>query len=183
METYLTLSSAEGFTLKHFCEIAFYLLWSLDFCTIGILKVRRKFCRLSNPMTCGITLNFHLLWQYFRTFSGNIKSKDTLFYLHACVCVLSHVQLFVIPWTVACQVPLSIEFSSQQYWSGLLFPILGIFLTQRSNPHLLHWQVNFYYCATWNTLKQRQKRQMISLLFTHHYSSFIISYCVGFFIS
>ena len=124
-----------------------------------------------------------IVTQYFRTFSGNIKSKDTLFYLHACVCVLSHVQLFVIPWTVACQVPLSIEFSSHQYWSGLLFPILGIFLTQRSNPHLLHWQVNFYYCATWNALKQRQKRQMISLLFTHHYSSFIISYCVGFFIS
>ena len=25
---------------------------------------------------------------------------------------------FVTPWTVACQVPLSIEFSRQEYWSG-----------------------------------------------------------------
>ena len=29
--------------------------------------------------------------------------------------LLSRVQLFVTPWTVACQAPLSIEFSSQEY--------------------------------------------------------------------
>ena len=28
---------------------------------------------------------------------------------------------FVIPWTVACQVPLSMGFSRQEYWSGLPF--------------------------------------------------------------
>ena len=27
-----------------------------------------------------------------------------------------------IPWTVACQVPLSVGFSRQEYWSGLPFP-------------------------------------------------------------
>ena len=31
----------------------------------------------------------------------------------------SHVQLFVIPWTVACQAPLSMGFTRQEYWSGL----------------------------------------------------------------
>ena len=36
--------------------------------------------------------------------------------------VLSHVQLFVTPWTVALQAPLSMEFSRQKYWSGLPFP-------------------------------------------------------------
>ena len=38
------------------------------------------------------------------------------------VCVLSHfshVRLFVTLWTVACQAPLSMEFSRQEYWSGL----------------------------------------------------------------
>ena len=35
---------------------------------------------------------------------------------------LSHVQLFVTPWTVACQTPLSMEFSRQEYWNGLPFP-------------------------------------------------------------
>ena len=29
------------------------------------------------------------------------------------------------PWTVACQAPLSMEFSRQDYWSGLLFPSPG----------------------------------------------------------
>ena len=35
---------------------------------------------------------------------------------------LSRVRLFAIPWTVAYQVPPSIEFSRQEYWSGLSFP-------------------------------------------------------------
>ena len=29
------------------------------------------------------------------------------------------------PWTVACQAPLSVGFSRQEYWSGLLFPSPG----------------------------------------------------------
>ena len=32
---------------------------------------------------------------------------------------------FVTPWTVACQAPLSVEFSRQEYWSGLPFPSSG----------------------------------------------------------
>ena len=34
---------------------------------------------------------------------------------------LSHDQFFVTPQTVACQVPLSTDFSRQEYWSGLPF--------------------------------------------------------------
>ena len=33
-----------------------------------------------------------------------------------------HVQLFVTPWTVARQAPLSMGFSRQEYWSGLPCP-------------------------------------------------------------
>ena len=29
------------------------------------------------------------------------------------------------PWTVACQAPLSVQFSKQEYWSGLPFPTPG----------------------------------------------------------
>ena len=36
-----------------------------------------------------------------------------------------HVQLFMTPWTVACQPPLSIGLSRQEYWSGLPFPSPG----------------------------------------------------------
>ena len=40
-----------------------------------------------------------------------------------CVCqLLSCVQLFATPQTVACQIPLSMGFSGQEYWSGLPFP-------------------------------------------------------------
>ena len=42
-----------------------------------------------------------------------------------CVCVFSCVQLSVTPWTVACQVPLSMGFSRQENWSGLPFPTQG----------------------------------------------------------
>jgi len=54
-----------------------------------------------------------------------------------CVCVclhararthaqfLSRVLLFLTPWTVARQTPLSMEFSRQESWSGLLFPTPG----------------------------------------------------------
>ena len=38
---------------------------------------------------------------------------------------LSHIRLFVILWTVAYQAPPSMEFSRQEYWSGLLFPSSG----------------------------------------------------------
>ena len=38
---------------------------------------------------------------------------------------LGCVQLFVTPWTVAHQAPLSIGFSRQEYWSGLPFPSPG----------------------------------------------------------
>ena len=42
--------------------------------------------------------------------------------------VLQHficVQFFLTPWTVAQQAPLSMRFSSQEYWSGLPFPFPG----------------------------------------------------------
>ena len=48
---------------------------------------------------------------------------------------LSHVLLFVTPWTVAYQDPLSMGFSSQEYWSGLPFPSPGT--ARRSNQSVL----------------------------------------------
>ena len=38
---------------------------------------------------------------------------------------LSRVQLFVTPWTVACQAPPSMGFSRQEYWNALPFPSPG----------------------------------------------------------
>ena len=47
---------------------------------------------------------------------------------HSCVCVLncfSHGQFFATLWTIAFQALPSVGFSSQEYWSGLLFPSAG----------------------------------------------------------
>ena len=41
------------------------------------------------------------------------------------MCVLSRIPLFVTPGTVACQTPLTMEFSRQEYWSGLPCPPSG----------------------------------------------------------
>ena len=80
-----------------------------------------------------------------------------------CVCVFSCVQLFATPWTKACQAPLSTEFSipgkflpgifqaSKNTRVGYHFLFQGIFLTQGSNPYLLHLPGRqiLYHCATW----------------------------------
>jgi len=42
-----------------------------------------------------------------------------------CECVLSHVQFFATPWSVARQAPLSMEFPRQGYWSGMSCPPPG----------------------------------------------------------
>ena len=47
---------------------------------------------------------------------------------------LSHVWLFVSPWTVAHQAPPSMGFSRQEYWSGLLFPSPGDLLDPGIEP-------------------------------------------------
>ena len=49
---------------------------------------------------------------------------------------LSPIWLFVTPWNVACQAPVRIEFSRQEYWRVIL--LQGIFPTQRSNPGFPH---------------------------------------------
>ena len=55
-----------------------------------------------------------MLWaDSFRVPTGGLNKRK--------VTSLSHVQLFAAPWTVAYQVPLSMGFSRQEYWSGVLF--------------------------------------------------------------
>ena len=58
------------------------------------------------------------------TVPGNSKVKVKL---------LSHVRLFGTPW-ITCQAPLSMGFSRQEYWSGLLFPSPGYLPNPGLNP-------------------------------------------------
>ena len=55
------------------------------------------------------------LWAYILSVSG----------CSCCAMLHSRVQLFVTLWTATCQAPLSLGFSRQEYWSGLLFSSPG----------------------------------------------------------
>ena len=54
--------------------------------------------------------------------------------IHVVCWLLSCVPLFVTPWPVACQAPLSMGFSRQEYWSGLPFPCPGDLLNPGVEP-------------------------------------------------
>ena len=65
------------------------------------------------------------------------------FKFHNVSIVLSHVQLFATPWTAAHQIPLSMGFPRQEYWSELPFPSPGDLPDPGiKNPHLLHLQAD-----------------------------------------
>ena len=55
---------------------------------------------------------------------------------------LSPVQLFATPRTVAHQAPLSMEFSRQEYWSGLPFASPGDLPYPGVEPNLRYWQAD-----------------------------------------
>ena len=73
-------------------------------CTLVLLN-RAPFERLYFWNTC-LNISFNLITIYCE--SESVKA-------------LSHVPLFVTPWTVARQAPLSMGFSRQEYWRGLTF--------------------------------------------------------------
>ena len=55
----------------------------------------------------------------------NIYWNNEYFFTGCVLNYFSRVQLFVTLWTVACQVPLSLGFSRQEYWSGVPGPPPG----------------------------------------------------------
>ena len=52
-----------------------------------------------------------------------------------------------LPQTIACQTPLSMGLSRQEYWSGCHFLLQGIFLIQGLNLGLLHWRQILYHLS------------------------------------
>ena len=66
---------------------------------------------------------------------GKVKVKVKL---------LSRVRLFVTPWPVAYQAPLSVGFSRQEYWSGLPFPSPGDLPDPGIDPGLPHCRQTLY---------------------------------------
>ena len=85
------------------------------------LYVLLHFCLLFHILSSSL---FKSIVHFIRTIALNLLS--TIYYQECvCMCVLSRVRLFTIPWTVTYQAPLSTEFFSQEYWSWLPFPTPG----------------------------------------------------------
>ena len=82
----------------------------------------------------------------------HLSFKDKWWW-HLCACMLSCFSCVQLcdPMNIACQAPLSMGFSRQEYWSGLPFPPQGIFPIQGLILHLLQllhcWQI-LYLWAT-----------------------------------
>ena len=70
----------------------------------------------------------------FNSFPENIRFNEMFYFSVSEVKSLSRVWLFVIPWTAAYQSPQSMEFSRQEYWSGLPFPSPGDLPDPRIEP-------------------------------------------------
>ena len=75
----------------------------------------------------------------------------------------SHAWLFATPWTVACQLPLSMGFSRQEYWSGLPCPPPGDLpdrgikpmslvspVLQADSLPLSHWEAHYLLYLSFN---------------------------------
>ena len=100
---------------------------------VKIFPIVLTLCPLSMDMYCEIDLFFRVVGYIVAIFQVlvDIENIPKSFTVHSCMLShLSPVQLFETPWTVAHQAPLSLEFSRQEYWSGLPFLSPG----KLSNP-------------------------------------------------
>ena len=110
-------------TLEHWCS------WFLDSktCTISPLVLRPSD---SDWITPPALLVLQLVVNRQRASSSSV-TKSCL--------------MLATPWIIACQAPLSVGFSRQEYWRGLPFPSPVIFPIQGSNlclPYCLHCQAD-----------------------------------------
>ena len=99
-------------------------------------------CRSSSiPKTCFLAT---AVTSYFQLESQKIAniltiSKDLFFFLdishkYAHACLLSAIGLFETLWPLACQAPLSMWFSQQEYWNGLPFTLSRDLLDPGTEP-------------------------------------------------
>ena len=89
---------------------------------------------------------------HLKIFKGNFRLEfQFLFHLYSLEkiggggsLVFKSCPTLATPWTVACQAPLSMRFSRQEYWVGCHSLLQGIFPTQESNSGVLHCRQILY---------------------------------------
>ena len=76
---------------------------------------------------------------------------------------LSHVRLFGTLWILAYQAPSSMEFSRQEYWSGLPFPSAGDLPNPEIEPRFPHCRQTLYHLNYQGSPQITQKRPHSSI--------------------
>ena len=90
------------------------------------------------PIFLSVHSHFHCFMHLFMLLT-HLKNLVLLLHhptdVHTCMLsCFSHVWLFAILWTIACQAPLSMGFAKQEYWSGLPCPLPGDLLDPGIEP-------------------------------------------------
>ena len=97
-------------------------------------------------------------WRHWRHWSKILDSWNNIpaVVWMQIVCTLSRLLVFnsATPYAIACQTPLSMGLSRQEYWSGLPFSSLGDLPDPGSNPHLLHCRRILCCWASWEALRE-----------------------------
>ena len=94
--------------ILHFVNIVYHVdLWMLNHLCIPGINLTWSWCMILLMHCCILFANV-FGWD---GDGGGLVTKSCL--------------TLVAPWTVACQVPLSMGFSRQEYWNGLPFPSPG----------------------------------------------------------
>ena len=78
------------------------------------------------------------------------QAKTELLLLYCCLVVSNS---FTTPWAAAHQAPLSMGFSGKNTGGGCHFLLQQIFLTQRPNLRLLHWQTDSLLLSHWGAFQ------------------------------
>ena len=129
------------------------------------MLVAQSCLTLCNPIDCsppgpsvhGILQARTLEWVAISFSNRNYRKKEK-------VKLLSRVQLFATPWTEAHQAPPSIEFSRQEYWSGLPFPSPIALLIFCKNFAKIHMKM----ASFWYRLTPQIKKNTARMLSTSH---------------
>ena len=128
--------------IKNSSTIFLFLLW-IDIYVIHpfMLKwfifIDIQFRLVKNKLTqeCAMFVKNVLIWNILKIYFILFYEIFIYTFVTWHECMLSHVQLFAIPWTAVHQATLSIGFSRQEYRSGLPFSTQEIFSTQDSQVY------------------------------------------------
>ena len=145
------------------------LPWNLGYLSMTQLFVWCPFCGLSCLPFRSLTL-----WRQ-GLCTDQYNRSYCLAMVVGVVSLVSPVQLFATPWTVALQAPLSLGFSRQEYWSGLPFPPPGDPSDPGIEPASLKSPASagrfFITNATWEALRLSRHLSYLRLSFKKIYDS------------